>query len=99
MTHINHCRGEKKRGIRELDRFRKKLMPDHQILKSIEHKVKSKIGKIFVNEDTLEERSVKIYKIDLYFSENYKKRIQVDENGQQVILIETLFSKIKDKRH
>ena len=49
-------------------------MPDHQISVSIEHKVKSKIGTIFVNEDILEEYSVKIYEIDLYFSENYKKK-------------------------
>ena len=48
-------------------------MPDHQISESIEHKVKSKIGKIFVNEEILEEYSVKIYEIDLYFSEHYKK--------------------------
>ena len=41
-------------------------MPDHQISESIEHKVKSKIGKIFVNEEILEEYSVKIYKIDPY---------------------------------
>ena len=70
-------------------------MSDHQILKSIEHKVKSKIGKIFVNKDTLEEHSVKIYKVDLYFSENYKKRIQVDKNGQQYILfrIDVYFTK------
>ena len=46
-------------------------MPDHQISESIEHKVKSKIGTIFVNEDILEEKSVKIYEIDLYFSENF----------------------------
>ena len=74
MTHIiNHCRGEKKRGIRAIDGFRRQLMPDHQISESIEHKVKSKIGTIFVNEDILEEYSVKIFEIDLYFSENYKK--------------------------
>ena len=54
--------------------FRKKLMiPDYKISVSIEHKVKSKIGTIFVNEDTLEEKYVKIYKVDLYFSEHYKK--------------------------
>ena len=40
---------------------------------SIEHKVKSKIGTIFVNEDMLEEYSVKIYEIYPYFSERYKK--------------------------
>ena len=41
---------------------------------SIEHKVKSKIATIFVNEDILEEYSVKIYEIGLYFSENCEKK-------------------------
>ena len=59
-------------------------MPDHQISEPIEHKVKSKIVTIFVNEDTLEEYS-KICEIDLYFSENCEKRVQVDKNGQQYI--------------
>ena len=64
----------KKRGIRAIYGFRTKLfIPDHEIYEPIEHKVKSKIGTIFVNEDILEEYSVKIYEIDLYFSENYKK--------------------------
>ena len=71
---INHCRGEKKRGIKATDGFRKKLfIPDHEISVSIEHKEKSKIGTIFVNKKILKEYSVKIYKIDLYFSEHYKK--------------------------
>ena len=66
---------KKKRGVKAAERFRKKLkIADDKIYVSIEHKVKSKIGAIFVNEDILEEYSVKIYKIDLYFSENYKKR-------------------------
>ena len=85
----------KKRGIKAIDGFRKKLfIPDHQIYVSIEHKVKSKIGAIFVNEDILEKYSVKIYEIDLYFSENYKK-MQVDNNGQQYILfrIDIYFTK------
>ena len=62
---------------------------------SVEHKVNSKIGTIFVNEDILEEYSVRIYEIQLYFSENYKKRIQVDNNGQQYILfsIDIYFTK------
>ena len=62
---------------------------------SVEHKVKPKIGTIFVNEDILEEYSVRIYEIDLYFSENYKKIIQVDKNGQQYILfrIDIYFTK------
>ena len=69
---------KKKRGIRAIDGFRRQLMPDHQIYESIEHKVKSKIGKIFVKEDTLEEHSVKIYEIYIYFSENYEKKKQAD---------------------
>ena len=71
MTNIiNHCKGEK-RGIRAIYGFRRQLfIPDHETYKSIEHKVKSKIGTIFVNEDILEEYSVRIYEIDLYFSEN-----------------------------
>ena len=86
----------KKRGIKAIHGFRKQLfIPDHEIFESIEHKVKSKIGTIFVNEDILEEYSVKIYEIDLYFSENYEKRIQVDKNGQQYILfrIDIYFTK------
>ena len=46
----------KKREIKAIDGFRKKLMiPDHEISVSIEHVVKSKIGTIFVNEKILEE--------------------------------------------
>ena len=57
-----------------MDGFRKKLfIPDHEISVAIEHVVKSKIGRIFVNEDILEEYSVKICEIDPYFSEHYEK--------------------------
>ena len=64
----------KKKGIRAIDRFRKKLMIlDSEISKSPEHEVKSKIGTIFVNEKILEEKSVKIHEIDPYFYEHYKK--------------------------
>ena len=65
----------KKRGIRAIDRFRKKLkLPDFDITWCPEHEVKSKIGTIFVNEKILEEYSVKIYEIDPYFYEHYKKK-------------------------
>ena len=52
MTNIiKHCRGEKKRGIRAIDGFRKKLMiSDSEISVCLEHEVKSKIGSIFANE-------------------------------------------------
>ena len=64
----------KKRVIRSAGEFRRKLfIPDHEIYESIEHKVKSKIRKIFVNEEIIEEYSVKIYEIGPYFSKNYKK--------------------------
>ena len=44
MTNIiKHCGGEKKRGIKVIDGFRKQLMiPDYEISVSIEHVVKSK---------------------------------------------------------
>ena len=82
---INNCKGEKKRGVRSADGFRKKLfIPKYKIYESVEHKV-GKIGKIFLNEDILEEYSVKVYEIDPYFREHYKKT-QVDKNGKQHIL-------------
>ena len=45
MTNIiKYYKGEKKRGIRAIDEFRKKLMiADFEISVSIEHVVKSKI--------------------------------------------------------
>ena len=53
---IKHCRVEKKRGIKVIDGFRKKLIiPDYEISVSIENAAKSKIGTIFVNEKILEE--------------------------------------------
>ena len=73
---------KKKRGERKIDGFRKKLMtPESEIPECPEHKVKSKIGNIFGNEKIHEEYSVQIYKIDPYFREHYKEKIQVDKNG------------------
>ena len=65
---IKRCRGEKTKGTRGIDEFRKKLMiPDSEILKCPEFEVKSKIGKIFKNQNPFEEYSVKIYEINSYF--------------------------------
>ena len=81
-TVIKHCRGEKKRGQRKIDGFRKKLMiAESEVSECPEQEVKSKIGNIFVNKKILEEYSVQIYKIDSYFCEHYKEKIQVDKNG------------------
>ena len=92
MTNIiEHGRGEK-RGIKKIDRFRKKLyIPDYKISESIEHKVKSKIGIIFVNEDILEEYSVKIYELDPYFSEHYKKKYKLIKMVDNIYCLELIF--------
>ena len=66
-------------------------MPDHQISESIEHKVKSKIGKIFVNEDTLEAKSGRIYEIDLYFSEHYKKKYALIRMVDNIYCLDLIF--------
>ena len=87
ITIIKRCRGKKKRGIRVIDGFRKKLIiPDSEISKCSESEVKSRIGKLFMNEKFFEEYSVKIYKIDPYFYEYHKEKIKVDENGCEYIL-------------
>ena len=60
-TIIKRCRGEKTRGIRAIDRFRKTLMIlDSEIPKCSEFEVKSKIGKIFKKHNHIEEYFVKI---------------------------------------
>ena len=76
MTTIIKCfRGEKKRGIRATDEFRKKLMiPDSEIPACWEFEVKSKIEKLFMNEKILDEYSVKIYEIDPFFMSITKKK-------------------------
>ena len=74
-TIIKRCRGKKKRGIRAIDGFRKKLMiPDSEIPVCPEFEVKSKIVKLFTNEKILEEYSVKIYGIDPFFMSITKKK-------------------------
>ena len=49
------------------------MIPDFENPKCPEFEAKSKIGKIFKNLNFLEEYSVRIYKIDPYFYEHYKK--------------------------
>ena len=86
-TVVKHCGGEKKRGERKIHGFRKKLTtPESGISECPEFAVKSKIANIFVNEKILEECSVKVYKIDPYFYEHYKEKIQVDKNRREYIL-------------
>ena len=75
----------KRRGKRKIDGFRKKLMiPESEIPERPEHEVK--IENTFVNEKILKEYYLKIYKIDPYFCDHYKEKIQVDKNGCKYIL-------------
>ena len=86
-TIIKRCRGGRKRGIRAIDGFRKKLMiPDSEIPKCPEFEVKSKIEKLFMNEKILQEYSVKTYEIDSYFYEHHKGKTKVDKNEREYIL-------------
>ena len=47
--------------------------------------VRSKINNIFRNHNPFEKYSVKIYKIDPYFNEQYEKYIQIDDNDHKYI--------------
>ena len=71
------------------------MIPGSEISVSQKCEVKPKIGIIFMNEKIFEEYFVKIYKVDSYFYEHYRKRIQVDENGGEYILfrIDVYFTK------
>ena len=84
LLNVAEVRKKKKRGIRAIDGFRKKLMiPDSEIPKCPEFEVKSKIEKLFMNEKIFEEYSVKIYEIDPYFYDHYKEKIKVDTNEHE----------------
>ena len=86
-------RGERKRGERKIDGFRKKLMiPDSETSECPEFEVKSKIENIFVNEKILDEHSAKIYKIDPYFYEHYgKKKNKLMKMGVNIYNLELMF--------
>ena len=91
-TTIKRRKGEKTRGIRAIDGFRKKLMiPDSEIPKCPEFEVKSKIGKIFKKHNPLEEYSVKIYEIDPYFYEHYEKKYKLIKMGVNIYYLELIF--------
>ena len=84
---LNAVEAKKKGGVGAIDRFIKKLIsPDSEIPECPEFEVKSKIGKLFMNEKILEEYSVKIYEIDPYFYEHHKEKIKFDKNEREYIL-------------
>ena len=89
---IKRCRGKKTRGIRAIDGFRKKLMtPDSEIPKCPAFEAKSKIGKIFKNQNLLEEYSLKIYEIDPYFYEHYEKKYKLMKMDVNIYYLELIF--------
>ena len=67
------------------------MIPDNEISVCPEHEVKSKIGTIFVNEEILEEYSVKIYEIDPYFYEHYKKKQKLMKMEINTYYLELIF--------
>ena len=84
-TVIKRSTGEKKSTIRKIDGFRKKLIIP-EIPKCPESEVKPKIRKMFKKYNPLEEYSVRIYEINIYFYEHCEKKIQIDKNGRKYIL-------------
>ena len=71
------------------------MIPDFEIPECPEFEVKSKIGKYFMNENILEEYSVKVYEIDWFFYKHHKQKIKADKNGCECILfkIDVYFTK------
>ena len=65
------------------------MISDSEI--SVCHEVKSKIRTIFVNEKILEEYSVKIYEIDPYFYENYRKKYKLTTMIENTYYLEWMF--------
>ena len=49
-------------------------IPEDEISQCAEYKIKSKIGKIFVDKKALEEYCVKFYETDFCFYEHYEEK-------------------------
>ena len=64
------------------------MTPDSEIPKCPEFEVKSKIGKIFKNQNLLEEYSLKIYEIDAYFYEHYEKKYKLMKMDVNIYYLE-----------
>ena len=84
---------EKKQEVYEqLMDFEKKLMiPDYEIPKCPDFEVKSKIGKMFKNQNPLEEYSVRIYEIEPYFYKHYEKKYKLIKMGVNIYYLELMF--------
>ena len=68
------------------------MIPGSEIAECPEYEVKSKIGNKFVNEKVHEKYSVKVYKINLYFYEHYrKKKYKLMKMGVNTCYLELMF--------
>ena len=67
------------------------MIPDSEIPKCPEFEVELKIGKVFKNQNPVEEYSVKIYEIDPYFYEHYEKKIKLIKMGVNLFYLELIF--------
>ena len=93
MTTITkRSRGEKTRGIRAIDGFRNTLMiPDFEIPKCPEFKVKSKIGKIFKNIIPLKNILLGFMKLIFIFMNIMKKKYKLIKMGVNIYYLELIF--------
>ena len=90
-TIIKRCRGEKTRGIRAIDGFRKKLMiPDSKIPKCAEFKVKLKIRKFLRTIIPLKNVLLRFMKLILIFI-NIIKKYKLIKMGVNVFYLELMF--------
>ena len=67
------------------------MIPDYEISVSMENVGKSKTETIFANEKIIEECSVKIYEIDSYFYEHYKKKYKLIIMIKNTYYLELIF--------
>ena len=81
----------KKRGVKAIDGFRKKLMIlDSEISVCPEFEVKSKTGKIFKKHSLIEKYSVRIYELILIFV-NIIKKIKLIKMVVNIFYLELIF--------
>ena len=74
-----------------MDLEKKLMISESEIPVCPEHKVKSKIGNVLVNEKILEEYSVKIYEIDPIFVSITKKKYKSTKIGVNTYYLELMF--------
>ena len=67
------------------------MIPDSEIRKCPEFEAKSKTGKIFKKHNSLEEYSVRIYKIDPYFYKHYEKNYTSIKMSLNIVYLELMF--------